>query len=260
MPSSRFALFLRTTGHAAVQLAMSLVLTAALSGCGSTDALSPAAAPPIALPAAVARLAVTIDVATTASLDAVGRTTLDPTVRAATEGHAPWAFASLLGVDGVTVEVGRVDRSVLGRFAPGKVRVVLGIRLHNVLDRTILLTPTFPSPPAGAGIYLFAVQSVAVETPGTVTVSGNTVLVEAPSHGAVAPGPEWEGTPYDYLRGASSLCTPSVATCALWERFAAPMAAGGVSEWRTVSYDIDPTVHHMRLRFVVAADLTNADR
>jgi hypothetical protein len=156
------------------------------------------------------------------------------------------------------VEVGRVDRSVLGRFTPGKVRVMVMLRVRNALDRTTLLTPTFPAPPAGDGLYLFAVQSVAVESPGGVTVGGNTVLVESPSFGTVVPGPEWEGALYDYLRGPATICRSGISTCARWARFAAPVAAGGVSGWRTVSYDIDPTVRHMRLRFVVAADLANA--
>lgn len=234
--------------HSSLALALCSVLVAA---CGATDATSPAVATPVALPAAIARLALTVDVAT-------GGASANSAVSPSSMLGGATTFGSLLGVDGVAVEVGRVDRSVLGQFAPGKVRVMVRLRLRNALDRTVLLSPTLPSPPAGDGIYLFAVQSVAVESPGGVSVSGNTVIVESPSHGSVIPGPEWEGAAYDYLRGPSSSCVPSSSTCARWERFAAPIAAGGTTEWRTVSYDIDPTVHHMRLRFIVAADLANA--
>jgi len=232
------------------------VLAAFLGACAAPDATAPAGAPAIALPASIARLALTVDVATAGSASSAETEGAHVPSRAVRGG--PATFASLLGVDGVTVEVGRVDRSVLGRFAPGKVRVALSVRLRNALDRTRLLTPTLPEPPAGEGIFLFAVQSVAVESPGGVTVSGNSVLMASPSHGAVVPGPEWEGELFDYLRGPASTCGPTVSTCARWKRFAAPISAGGTSEWRTVSYDIDPTVHHMRLRFIVGADLANA--
>ncbi len=232
-----------------------------LSACGAHDAAVPTEPVALALPDAVARLALTVDVSTAATSEGVARRVraLTPAPAAAPSRlGAPTSFASLLGVDGVVVEVGRVDRSILGRYVPGKVRIAVSLRLRNALDRTMLLTPTLPTPPAGDGVYLFAVQSVAVDTPGGVTGSGNRVLVESPSHGSVTPGPGWDGGPFDFLRGPSSNCAPSTATCAKWERFAAPIGAGRQSEWRTVNYDIDPTVHHMRLRFIVAADLANA--
>jgi hypothetical protein len=211
-----------------------------------------------ALPPVVARLALSVDVSTRNAASGSNSARVggpDQPAAHRVSAHAE-SFASLVGVDGVRVEVGRMERSVLGRFSPGKVRVFLAVRLHNALDRTRLLTPTLPTAPSGEGIYLFGVQSVAIETPGGVSVAGNTVLVESPSSGRVEPSAEWDGAPYDYLRSGS--CAAGGATCARWERFAAPLAPGGTSDWRTVSYDIDPTVHHMRLRFIVGADLANA--
>lgn len=240
----------------------SLLVLGMLGGCNT----NPTSAAPIvvpALPSDVARIALTVDVPTAATraLDdasTLGQSAMSPTLAAARPAMPGWrsTFGSLLGVDGVAVEIGRIDRSVLGQYAPGKVRVFVRLRLKNALDRTRLLTPTFPMPPAGDGVYLFAVQSIAVESPGGVTTGRNVVTVAAPSHGAVHPGPEWEGAPYDYVRSSYGTCAMS-STCARWKRFDVPLAPGGLSEWRTASYDIDPTVHHMRLRFVVAADLAN---
>jgi len=244
-------------------LVTSLLILGPLGGCS----VSPTSAAPLAvpaLPAQVDRIALTVDVPTAATPRVAreathGRGAASSTLAASRPSIPGWhaTFGSLLGVDGVAVEVDRVDRSVLGQFAPGRVRVFVRLRLRNALDRTRLLSPTFPVPPAGEGIYLFAVQSVAVASPGGVTTGGNVVSVAAPSSGTVHPGPEWEGAPYDYVRGNAFTCVTSAATCARWKRFDDPIAPGGASEWRTASYDIDPTVHHMRLRFVVAADLAN---
>ena len=227
------------------------------AACTSDAALAPAPSTPAPLPAAVAHLALTLDLSTSASAareHATFRGTPGPVALS-----TPASFASLLGADAIAVEVARVERGALGQYAPGKVRLFVGLRVRNALERAQLLTPTFPEPPSGSGVYLFSLQAVAVESPGGVSVAGNTVVVESPSAGHVVPGPDWEPVPYDYLRGTTTTCGSS-GTCARWKRFEAPIAAGGVSEVRTVSYDIDPTVRRVRLRLVVAADVADAPR
>jgi hypothetical protein len=168
-------------------------------------------------------------------------------------------FASLLGHDAFAVDIDGVRRSIVGQYAPGKVRVHVELRVRSVLERVRFLAPTFPAPPdGGGGLYLFPVQAVALARDGGVsTVGPNEVLVAAPGGGSVHPSPEWEGAPYDYLRSVS--CQVVGGACARWARFAAPLPALGRSAWRWVGFDVDPSVRHIRVRFVLAADLANPD-
>lgn len=203
----------------------------------------------VPLPPAVASLALVHDIAVNGrGVTSVGMS------------GAPTTFASLVGHDAFAVEVDAVERSIVGRFAPGKVRVTFLLRVRNRLQQARFVAPTFPAPPDDAdALYLFAAHVSAIETPGGVTVPGaNIVEVSAPSRGAVATSTDWEGAAYDYVRSAP--CPAGGSTCARYARYAAPLEPDAVTEWRRVGFDVDPTVRYIRLRLVLAADLANASR
>jgi hypothetical protein len=191
------------------------------------------------LPASVARLAIVRDLALTGPL------------------AAPATQASVLGHDAVDVEVDDVQRSVVGRFMPGLVRVTARIRVVNRLARARLERPTFPVPPTGAErVFLFVAAASALDLPaGVTTLRGNQVAVTVPGTGAVRPSMDWDGDPWDFIHGVS--CRPPGATCARYEPFEAPVLEGGTTAWRTVGFDVEPTVRHLRLHLVLAADVAN---
>ena len=194
--------------------------------------------------------------ATTAGLSV---TPSEQQIRFGAGAHSPVSAASLLGADAIAIETARIERSIVGRFQPGKVRLSFDLRVRNVVRGTDMIPPTFPAPPAGdAGIFLFSAQSVAIEAPGGVSTSGNTIRVSPPEGGTVTASVDWGGAPYDYVAASFASCNARSATCARFERFDAPLRNGGLSEWRRVGYDIDPTVRHIRVRLVLAADLVNS--
>ncbi|MBC7895856.1 MAG: hypothetical protein H7066_10595 [Cytophagaceae bacterium] len=231
---------------------MRLALLAFLFVTACRDIAAPSvtsASPSVPLPAAVASLALVKDIAVNGTAVAtVG-------VRG-----TPHTFASLVGHDAFSVDVEAVERSIVGRFAPGKVRVTFQLRVHNRLQQARFIAPTFPAPPdAGEALYLFAAHVSAIEAPGGVTVPGaNVVEVTAPSRGGVATSLDWDGAAHDYVRSAP--CPAGGSTCARYERYAAPLEPGAVTEWRRVGFDVDPTVRFIRLRLVLAADLANVTR
>lgn len=212
-------------------------LVVLLAAC--RDTVTPAVTePPVPLPATVARLAVVRDVPLTAAATAV-------------------THASVLGRDAIDVELDGVRRSMVGEFAPGRIRVTASVRLVNRLTRTVLVRPTFPSPPPGEErLLLFVASATAVDVGGGVSSAANVTQVTVPGTGSVSPSPDWDGPPWDYLRGTS--CRPPAATCARYEPFGAPLAAGASSAWRTIGFDVEPQVRAVRLHLVLAADLANA--
>lgn len=223
-----------------MRLLSSFVLFVTMAGCRDLPTADVTdLAPP--LPAGIAQLAVVHDVPVTGVPVPVTST-----------------MASLIGHEAFRVEVDSVRRSMTGQFEPGRLRVTFRLRLQNVLNRARLVTPTWPAPPDdGEGLFLFVVQAVAVESPGGVTtVAPNELLVTVPGGGRVRPSADWDGAWYHYVRGTP--CRGPEAGCARYEPFAAPLGAGAASEWRTVGFDIDPTVRHLRLRLVLLADLANA--
>ena len=245
---------MRATPHRLVPVL--LCISTSLAAC-SDAALAPPARAPAALPAAIARLAYTVEIST-----ATAGQRESPSEQPSGFGagaRSPVSAASLLGADAIAIETARIERSIVGRFQPGKVRLSFDLRVRNVLRGTDMIPPTFPAPPAlDAGIFLFSAQSVAIEAPGGVSTSGNTVRVSPPEGGTVTASIDWDGAPYDYVAASFASCNARSATCARFERFAAPLRSGGLSEWRRVGYDIDPTVRHIRLRLVLAADLVNS--
>ena len=237
-------------------LTVLLSISWSLTACHDV-ALAPAKVTELALPAAIERLAYTVELSATNTSQRLSAN--DDSIALGRGARSPVSRASLLGRDAMVIEIDRIERSIVGRFQPGKVRLSFDIRLGNVLRGTDMISPTFPQPPvADAGIFVFAAQSHSIEAPGAVSTLGNSVHVTAAEGGSVTASADWDGAPYDYVAASFASCNTRSATCARFERFAAPLPSGRVSEWRRVGYDIDPTVRHLRLRLILAADLINS--
>lgn len=187
-------------------------------------------------------------------------------VSTVTPGTSPAASAgiggpsfSILAGDVVELTASNYNASAVGQFTPNKIRVTFDINITNRLSSVELITPTFPTPPAGvSGVLLFPYENIATVTTGGVTVGGDgtEVIVEQPSHGAVDAAVSWDGAPHNFFNDAG--CAAGAGDCFRYESFSQPLAAGGTSEARGVGFDIDPTVGSFRARLIVSADLRNA--
>lgn len=166
---------------------------------------------------------------------------------------------SIIAGDVIELTASSYVASAVGQFTPNKIRVTFDINITNRLASVELITPTFPTPPAGvSGVFLFPYSAVATVTTGGVTVGGDgtEVIVEQPSYGAVDASVSWEGAPHNFFNDGG--CAAGENDCFRYEAYAQPLAAGGTSEARGVGFDIDPTVGSFRARLIVAADLRNA--
>jgi hypothetical protein len=166
---------------------------------------------------------------------------------------------SILAGDVVELTTSAFAASNVGQFTPGKVRVTFDVNITNRLSSVQLITPTFPTPPAGVtGVLLFPFENVTIVTSGGTTVGGDgtEVIVEQPSRGAVEPSVDWDGAPHNFFNDAG--CSGADNDCYRYQTFATPLAAGGTSEAQNVGFDIDPTVGRFRARLIVAADLQNS--
>jgi hypothetical protein len=240
-----------SVGHLA-GATLSLVAVS-LTACGPTPT-EIETRPAEALSPALERLSLTIAVPLTKP-DGPGLVTSGRTF-----GAGDLAFASLIGGEGFSVEIDDIVRSAVGQHIPGRIRVTAKIRIRNELQGTRMWTPTFPAPPDNSGgIFLFAIQAVAIESAGNVSAAGNEILVIPAGGGTVTVGKDWDGEPYDYVRSTFGTCGAGSATCARYERFDAPLKAGSVSEWRRIGFDVDASVRTVRLRMLLAADLANED-
>jgi hypothetical protein len=167
---------------------------------------------------------------------------------------------SLIAGDGITLTASNYFASTVGQYIPGKVRVRFDLSITNKLSSVQLITPTFPAPPPGVtGVLLFPFATHVTVTSGGVSVggSGDTVFVELPNTGQVAPSVDWDGNPYNFFNDAD--CTAAGANdCYRYEAFAAPVAAGATTLSRTIGFDLDPTVANFSAKIIVAADLQNS--
>ena len=166
---------------------------------------------------------------------------------------------SIVAGDVVQLTSSNLAASTLGEFVPGKVRVTFDINITNRLSTVRLITPTFPTPPAGVpGVFLFPYEVVPTVTSGGVSVGGDgtDVIVEAPSVGSAVSAVTWDGAPHNFFNDAG--CAAGANDCYRYEAYTQPLEAGGTSEARTVGFDIDPTLHSFRARLIVAADLQNS--
>jgi len=166
---------------------------------------------------------------------------------------------SILAGDAVELTGSNMVTSAVGQFTPGKQRVTFDVNITNRLSSVELITPTFPTPPAGvSGVILFPFENVVTVTTGGVSVGGDgtDVIVETPSFGAIAPSVTWDGAPHNFFNDSG--CPVGATDCYRYEAFSQPLGAGATSEARNVGFDIDPTVHSFRARLIVSADLRNA--
>lgn len=146
--------------------------------------------------------------------------------------------------------------------------VQIDVQITNRLGGVELITPTFPTPPAGAaGPLLFPFEFATVSSPGGVSVGGDgtEVIVTQPSTGAVRPSPSWNGaterggitTGDDFNFFNDIGCSATANDCYRYEEFPT-IPAGATTAVQTVGFFIDPTVGRFRSRFLAAADLRSA--
>ena len=174
---------------------------------------------------------------------------------------------SIIAGDVIQLTTSNYAASTVGQFQPNKIRVTFDVSLTNKLGSVQLITPTFPTPPAGVtGVLLFPYSTTVTTTSGGTSVGGDgtDVIIEQPNRGQTAPSTDWNGdgtagsgAPFNFFNDAD--CSAAGANdCYRWEAFASPLAAAATSESRTVGFDIDPTVANFRARLIVAADLQNS--
>jgi hypothetical protein len=178
----------------------------------------------------------------------------------------PIGSQSIVAGDVVNLTTSNFSASPVGQFTPGKVRVKFDVNITNRLASVQLITPTFPTPPAGViGVLLFPFSTNVTTTTGGTSTGGDgtTIIIDLPNYGQVAPSTDWDGdgtpgsgAPFNFFNDAA--CGPSDNDCYRWSAFASPLAAGATSGNRTVGFDIDPTVANFRARLIVAADLANS--
>ena len=173
---------------------------------------------------------------------------------------------SLIGGDAINLTASNFFASAVGQFTPGKVRVRFDLNVTNELSSVQLITPTFPPPPPGvSGILIFPFATHVTVTSGGVSVggSGDSLIIELPNRGEVAPSTDWDGdgtagsgAPFNFFNDVG--CPAGSNDCYRWEAFAQPLAAGATTAARTVGFDIDPTVANFSAKIIVAADLQNS--
>lgn len=182
---------------------------------------------------------------------------------------------SILSSDVISVSTSNFFASPTGAIAPNRVRVFFDVIVNNKLGNVELLTPTFPTAPAGQnGVILFPFSTNVLQTSGGVGSSGNVVVVELPSNGNVAPSPDWNGNaapdrpdfpalpgaggnPFNFFNDLSCAAAPpagGVSDCFRYETLG-PIPAGASSSARRVGFDVDASVGQFRARLIVAADV-----
>ena len=182
---------------------------------------------------------------------------------------------SILSNDVIAVQTSNFFASPVGAITPNRIRVYFDVTINNKLGNVELITPTFPTAPAGqSGVLLFPFSTNVLTTSGGAGASGNEVLVELPSNGNVNPSPDWNGNaspdqasfpalpgvggnPFNFFNDGSCTAAPpagGVSDCFRYETFG-PIPAGATSTARRVGFDIDGSVGQFRARLIVAADL-----
>jgi len=173
---------------------------------------------------------------------------------------------SLIAGDAITLTASNFFASTVGQFTAGKVRVRFDLNITNNLSQVELLTPTFPAPPPGViGVLMFPFATHVTVTTGGVSVggSGDSLIIELPNTGQVAPSTDWDGdgspgagSPFNFFNDTG--CPAGSNDCYRYEAFASPIASGATTLARTVGFDIDPTVSNFSAKIIVAANLHNS--
>jgi hypothetical protein len=267
------------------------VFTAALTGLAACSGGEQGGTSPILPPdgggnPGLKQSAFVFDVDTRTGQVKVTEPTKNVTLGGGSEGGAGMSYSrqggdvnfSILAGDAITLTTSNFSASTVGQYTPGKVRVKFDVNITNKLGSVELITPTFPTPPAGIlGVYLFPFQTVVTTTSGGTSVGGDgtDVIIELPSYGLVESSIDWNGnatdassapggTPFNFFNDDAG-CGAGTDDCYRYEVFGEALAgseigipAAATSTARTVGFDIDPTVGNFRARLIVAADLRNA--
>jgi hypothetical protein len=171
----------------------------------------------------------------------------------ASNGGLPGAQFSLLGTDVIDVSVSNYVAGAIGVVVPGKILITFDLTLHNRLNGIRLITPTFPTPPAGVtGVQAFPFEVSVFTTAGGVGTIGNEILVTSPRYGTVIPSNHWDGAPHSFFNDTD--CTTGSNDCFRYEPFGS-IEARGSSQARQVGFLVDPTVGDLRVRLIVAANV-----
>jgi|GEM_PF-2015343 len=162
---------------------------------------------------------------------------------------------SLLGGDVIDLSTSNFTAGAVGASVPGKVLVTFDMTINNKLAGIRLITPTFPTPPAGVtGVQAFPFEISVTTTAGGVTGSGNEIVVVSPRFGAVAASDNWNGNFHNFFNDAG--CPVTANDCFRYESFG-PIEPLGASTTQQVGFLIDPTVGDFRVKIILAADLQN---
>ncbi len=162
---------------------------------------------------------------------------------------------SLLGGDVIDISTSNFSAGAVGAIVPGKVRITFDMTINNRLSGIRLITPTFPTPPAGVtGLQAFPFEISVTTTSGGVTSGGNEVIVTSPRFGVVTPSTNWDGNFHNFFNDAS--CAVTDNDCFRYESFGTIEPLGS-STTQQVGFDIDPTVGDFRVKIILAADLEN---
>ncbi len=169
---------------------------------------------------------------------------------------------SILAGDVVELTTSGLTSTTVG-CAATKVCVSFQVSITNRLTGVELITPTWPTPPAGAtGPLLFPFSSVTTTTTGGSSTSGDgtEIIVETPSFGAIAPNGDWDNAPHSFFNDTD--CNATVPTGAPTDCYRSEpyptIPAAGTTTSRTVGFTVDPTVSRFRIRALLVADLRSA--
>jgi hypothetical protein len=248
-----------------VRPAAALTTTAAmiaLAACADTALTPPAAVLPTdpAIPAQYRAAAFIFDVSATkktVSITAPSATNISPIAAASLNlgVSTGWSY-SVLGGDVIGLSTSNYQASAVGAFIPGKLRITFDVSINNRLAGIRLVTPTFPTPPAGVtGVQAFPFQMSVTSTAGSVEKgTANNEAVITPSLGLVVPSSNWDGNPHNFFNDAG--CPVTATDCFRYESFGeiGPLAS---STMQQIGFDVDPTVAIFRVKVLVVADLEN---
>ncbi|MDQ8167319.1 MAG: carboxypeptidase-like regulatory domain-containing protein [Gemmatimonadota bacterium] len=234
----------------------------ALAACSSDKAGSlPAAVLPAnpAIPAQYRGAAFVFNVSATkktVSVTAPTATIRNPIAAASLNLNAGPNY-SLLGADVIDLSTSNFQASAVGAVLPGKVRITFDVTINNRLSGIRLITPTFPTPPAGVtGVQAFPFEISVTTTAGSVGQGSTTneIVVTSPRFGAVVPSTNWDGNSHNFFNDAG--CPSTATDCFRYESFG-QIEPSSSSSTQQVGFDIEPTVGDFRVKVLLAADLEN---
>lgn len=163
---------------------------------------------------------------------------------------------SLLGAHDVDLSATNYVAGALGALMPNKVLVTFDLTVTNRLVGFRLITPTFPTPPAGvSGIQAFPLEIAVIVNSADGSPVRNEFVLSHPVSGPAVASTHWDGDPHNFLN--DDACTSESSDCFRYEGFGAvdPQASSAA---RQVGFLIDPRVRSLRVQLILAADIQPA--